>query len=322
MSNKPPKKSSVPSIQSPVFSPQSPITGPRSLKLLATHGAPVYALATGDSDEWIFTGGGDKIVALWNVKDGTQHPFTIKTDASIFSLAYHALEKIVFIGCSNGVLHAIDTVSKRERRAWTLDAAGVFDLKWDIVGNRLLVAGGSGILTVIDSQTLEVIRSIPLSDAKLRRVAVRAEDNLLAVADSHGLVHVLEAETLQTIETIRAHEEGCTAVLWHPEKSVLITGGKDAMIRCWNAANQFKQVFHFAAHLSTIYDIIYHKESNSIVTCSRDKTVKWWKPDTFDPIQKIDFSAGGHKHSVNRLLGQGSFVVSASDDRNVILFGV
>ncbi|MFM9006080.1 MAG: WD40 repeat domain-containing protein [Flavobacteriales bacterium] len=148
------------------------------------------------------------------------------------------------------------------------------------------------------------------------------EGNWLAVADNSGLVHVLDAESYQTIETIHAHEEGCTAVLWHPEKSVLITAGKDAMIRCWNTADKFKQVFHFASHLSTVYDIIYHEETRSIVTCSRDKTVKWWNPDTFDPIHKIDYSSGGHKHSVNRLLAQGTWVISASDDRKVLLFGV
>ncbi|MFM7728866.1 MAG: WD40 repeat domain-containing protein, partial [Flavobacteriales bacterium] len=127
------------------------------------HGGPVYALATGDSVEWLFTGGGDKVAALWNVKEGTQHSLAIKTDSSIFSLTYHPSSKILFIGCSNGVLHAVDTVSKVEKRAWALDASGVFDLKWDVQRNRLLVAGGNGMLTVIDGKTLEVIRTIPLS---------------------------------------------------------------------------------------------------------------------------------------------------------------
>ncbi len=260
-------------------------------------------------------------MALWSVHDGKQQPLVIKTDSSIFSLAYHSIGKIVFIGCSNGILHAIDTVSRKELKAWTLDADGLFDLKWDAVRNRLLVAGGNGVLTVIDCQNLEVLRSIPLSDTKIRRVAMRIQGDLLAVADNAGLVHVLDAENYQPSETLSAHEEGCTSVLWHPHKPVLISGGKDAFIRCWNAADHYKLVFHFAAHLSTIYDMIYHESSNSIVTCSRDKSVKWWNPDTFDPIRKEDYASGGHKHSVNRLITLGDRVISAGDDRTVILFG-
>jgi len=260
-------------------------------------------------------------VALWNVLDGKQQPLVIQTDSSIFSLAYHSAEKIVFIGCSNGILHAVDTASRRELKAWTLDADGLFDLKWDAARDRLLVAGGNGVLTVIDCQKLEVLRSIPLSHSKIRRVAIRIPGDLLAVADNAGFLHVLDAENYQPVEKISAHDEGCTSVLWHPHKPVLISGGKDALIRCWNAEDHYKPVFHFAAHLSTIYDIIYHEPSNSIVTCSRDKSVKWWNPDTFDPTRKVDHASGGHKHSVNRLLALGDRIISAGDDRLVILFG-
>jgi hypothetical protein len=58
------------------------------------------------------------------------------------------------------------------------------------------------------------------------------------------------------------------------------------------------------------------------VSCSRDKTIKWWDPNLFDPLGKVGYSEGGHKHSVNRLLVLGNRVVSASDDRNVLVFGV
>jgi len=161
------------------------------------HTAPVYALATGESPEWLFTGGGDRIVALWNVRDGKQQSFAIKTDASVFSLAYNHTMKKLFIGCSNGMLHVVDTISKNEIKAWTLDAEGLFDLKWDASRNRMLVAGGNGILTVVDCQTNEVLRSIPLSNAKIRRVDLSKNGDLLAIADNSGQVHVLDAENYQ-----------------------------------------------------------------------------------------------------------------------------
>ncbi len=300
----------------------SPLATRHSPFKLGPHQAPVYALARGASDEFLFTGGGDRVVPLWNILTGEQLPFLVRTDAPVYSLHYDADSEILFIGCSNGMLHAIDTRTRVERKAWSLDSNGLFDLKSDELRKRLLVCGGNGVLTAIDTNKLDVIRSIPLSDGKLRRIALRGEGDLVAVADNSGLVHVLDADTYQAIETIHAHEEGSTAVVWHPSKPVLVTGGKDAHIRCWNMNEGYKQVLHLAAHQSAIYDIVYHAQQNCFVSCSRDKTIKWWDPILFDPLRKVDYSEGGHKHSVNRLLALGNRVVSAGDDRNVLVFGV
>ena len=289
--------------------------------LLALHQASVYALATGATENLVFTGGGDRVVALWDLETRSQIPFAIRTDAPIYSLFFYAPTQMLFVGCSNGKLHAIDLISKQEKHAWSLDTKGVFDLKWDKEHNRLLVAGGGGILTVLDLSEMKVMRSVPLSDGKLRRVAIHQTGKLLAVADNSGPVHVLDADTYHTLESIHAHSDGATSVLWHPSKEVLISGGKDAYIRCYSPTDAFKQVFSFAAHQSAIYDIVFHAQTNSIVSCSRDKTIKWWDPQSFDPLNRVGHAEGGHKHSVNRVLSVGARLLSASDDRQVLVFG-
>ncbi len=255
------------------------------------------------------------------MQTGLQQPFAVRTDAPIYSLLCCKSNSTLFIGCSNGKLHAIDMQSKQEVQAWSLDTNGVFDLKWDERNNRLLVAGGNGILTVIDVKEMKALRSIPLSDGKLRRIAAQQSGQLLAVADNSGPIHVLDSDTYQTIETIHSHADGTTAVAWHPSKPVLVSGGKDAYIRCYSLADGFKQVFSFAAHQSTIYDIVYHDYASCFVSCSRDKTIKWWDPLTFDPLHRVGHAEGGHKHSVNRLLTAGSHLITASDDRSVLVFG-
>jgi WD40 repeat protein len=252
---------------------------------------------------------------------GSQLPFSVRTDAPIYSLFFYVPTQMLFVGCSNGKLHAIDIKSKQETHAWILDDKGVFDLKWDERSNRLLVAGGNGILTVIDVNEMKALRSIPLSDGKLRRIALQQSGQLLAVADNSGPIHVLDSDSYQTIETIHSHADGATAVAWHPSKPVLVSGGKDAFIRCHSIGDDFRQILSFAAHQSTIYDIVYHDYAGCFVSCSRDKTIKWWDPLTFDPLRRVGHAEGGHKHSVNRLLTAGSHLISASDDRHVLVFG-
>ena len=293
---------------------QSPIS-------VGSHQAPVYALGEGMTHEQVFTGGGDRVVALWDVTNHNQLPFAVRTDAPVYSLVLHKPTHQLFIGCSNGKLHAVDMQSKKEIFAWSLDANGIFDLKIDYARNRLLAAGGNGVLTVIDLSCMKVLRSIPLSQGKLRRLALRNQGDLVAVADNSGPVHVLEAEYYHSVHALSSHEEGATAVAWHPTKPVLISGGKDAYIRCYNLGDDYKQVLSLPAHQSTIYDIVYHETSDCFVSCSRDKSIKWWNPVTFDPLRRIGFADGGHKHSVNRLLALGRNIISASDDRGVLVFG-
>ena len=289
---------------------------------IALHQAPVYALSEGLTNEQIFTGGGDRVVAQWDIQTRTQQPFAVRTDAPVYSVLCCKLNSTLFIGCSNGKLHAIDMQSRQEVQAWSLDTNGVFDLKLDEGRNRLLVSGGNGILTVIDVKEMKALRSIPLSDGKLRRIALHQSGKLLAVADNSGPIHVLDADSYQTIETIHSRADGTTSVAWHPSKPVLVSGGKDAFIRCHSIGDEFRQILSFAAHQSTIYDIVYHDYASCFVSCSRDKTIKWWDPLTFDPLHRVGHAEGGHKHSVNRLLTAGSHLISASDDRQVLVFGV
>ena len=281
----------------------------------------MYAIAQGINPNQIFTGGGDRIVALWDGRSGNQLPFSVRTEAPIYSLFFFESAQLLFMGCSNGKLHVVDVQSKKETHAWSLDGNGIFDLKLDAARGRLLAAGGSGVLTVLDLSSMEVIRSIPLSDGKLRRLAINKDCSLLAVADSSGPVHILDAESYHTTHILNAHAEGATAVAWHPSKPVIISGGKDAFIRCHSSLDNFKQVLSLAAHQSTIYDVVYHAATQQFVSCSRDKTIKWWDSATFDPQRRVGFAAAGHKHSVNRLLSSGLHIVSASDDYRVLVFG-
>lgn len=289
---------------------------------LATHNAPIYALCVGESNEVFFSGGGDRFVAKWNVNTGLQLPFTVRTESPVYALVLDNPSSMLFIGCSDGKIHAVNTETKAEVKAWSLHHGGVFDLKIDFQRRRLLAAGGDGVLSVWDLPSMQLLRTIPLSDGKLRQIALSPDGNKLAVADNQGPVHVLDALNFHSDATLTAHADGSMSAAWHPTKPILITGGKDAYLRCWNSADNFKEVLNFAAHLSGIYSIVFLNDGKRFATCSRDKSIKIWDAQTLDPLQKIEYAQGGHKHSVNKLLVLDSKLISAGDDRQLNVFGV
>lgn len=285
--------------------------------LTPNHSAPIYALSLGESEDFIYSGGGDCLVAKWNLRSGIQEPFVVKAGSAVYSLVFDPESKLLFIGCSDGKLHAIDTISRQEVKAWTFHRAGVFDLKIDHLRRLLLVAGGDGVLTVWNINHLQLLRTIPLSSGKLRQLALSPDGALLAVADNQGPVHVLDAEDYSSVATSLAHADGATSVAWHPLKPILISGGKDAYLRCLNRLQGFKEVLALAAHQATIYSIVFLADGQRLATASRDKTIKNWDATTMDPLLRIDHSNGGHRHSVNKLLVAGDALVSAGDDRNL-----
>jgi WD40 repeat protein len=279
------------------------------------HGAPIYALCPGESPTLFYSGGGDCLVAKWNLEAGQQEPFVVKAESPVYSLVLDADSNVLFIGCSDGKLHAIDTHSRQELKAWALHRAGVFDLKIDPGRRRLLAAGGDGVLSVWDLNTLQLLRTVPLSSGKLRQLELSPDNALLAVADNQGPVHVLNADDYSTVNTLTSHADGATAVAWHPTKPILISGGKDAYLRCWNRSNSFAEILSIAAHQASIYSIVFWPDGLRMATASRDKTIKYWDAANLDPIKRIDYAAGGHRHSVNKLLLAGTVLVSGGDDR-------
>lgn len=296
-------------------SPLTPNTSPLTPSF--SHSAPIYALCLGESEDFVYSGGGDCLVAKWNLSSGSQEPFVVKAESPVYSLVFDPESKLLFIGCSDGKLHAIHTTTRQEVKAWTLHQAGVFDLKIDHSRRRLLAVGGDGVLSVWDIDQLQLMRTVPLSSGKLRQMALSSDNALLAIADNQGPVHVLHAEDYSTLTTLTSHADGAMSVAWHPTKPILISGGKDAYLRCWNRLKDFAEILSIAAHQASIYSIVFWPDGTRMATASRDKTIKYWDAATLDPLKRIDYAAGGHRHSVNKLLLAGDRLISAGDDRNL-----
>ena len=53
---------------------------------LKAHSAPLYALAPGRNLGTLFSGGGDRVIAEWDLSNEQTNPFGIRTDATIYSL--------------------------------------------------------------------------------------------------------------------------------------------------------------------------------------------------------------------------------------------
>ncbi len=258
----------------------------------------------------------------WNVNDLTQLPFAVNLTKPAYSAIFIDKYQLLIAGNSLGEFHVIDFENKKEIRHIVHHTKGIYDFTFHEENNVLIAAGGDGILSVWSLPEFELIRNIPLCEEKIRQQAISPDKKSIAVACGDGKLRVLDHEFYNELATIDAHKDGCTAVAWHPTKPVLVSGGKDAHIKCWNTKDAYKEVLSIPAHQFAVYSIVFDDEGKLMATCSRDKTIKLWNASTFEPIQRIDATTNGHSHSVNRILLSKQTLLSCGDDKKIISFEI
>ncbi len=289
----------------------------KKFKEISGHAGAIYACACHDG--LIYTGSADNHVARWNPKTGEQDKFAIQFEQSVYSLVFLDQNRLV-VGLSNGHIHVFDLGENKEVKFFTQHTKAIFALAFNEFKQQWYAADADGNLSIWDAQTLNQLIYLPLDCGKIRDIAINKSGNQFTLACQDGTLRVFESEFLNEIHTIKAHKEGATAVLYHPHhENQLISGGKDAMLRLWDvpAEMQLKEV---PAHNFAVYGIQAVDDGQTILSASRDKTIKVWTPD-LDFQQRLDLKVGGHKHSVNKIrpLNNHTFV-SVSDDKKIIVW--
>jgi WD repeat-containing protein 61 len=292
--------------------------------LFTGHKGPVYALE--DLKDAFISGSGDGLVVRWQVDRPDQGEVLAKVDQAIFSMAFDTGDHRLFIGTEGGDLHVVDARDRREIQLLRVHRKGVFRILL-LANGRIACAGGDGTLSIWENGPdgrLALYRHVPLSEEKLRDLHAPPDGRTLLVASGDGRIYRLDGDLFNELDSWMAHPgtdvagaTGCSSLAMHPQKPVLISGGKDGHLRFWKSDDAYEPAWSIAAHRGSIYRIAFSPDGTLCATASRDKTIKIWSATTFDPAHRLDRIKGGHTHSVNALIWHGKTLVSAGDDRAI-----
>ncbi|MBP6392377.1 MAG: hypothetical protein KA175_13010 [Flavobacteriales bacterium] len=324
------------------------------------HRGPIYALARGLTGGSFLSGSGDGLVVEWHEDRPQDGAVLVNVGQAVFALGLMRQAELLFIGTEGGGLHVVDLASRKEIHLFEVHQKGVFRIVelpggrmacaggdgtlsvWGSVGTerekvqgrRLKeeemtgrANGPSGLPLSPSTSPLSpsfarvaLQRQIPLCEEKLRDIALSADGGSIAVACGDGTVRILESNLFNELFTLSAHAGGSTSVAWHPGKPALVSGGKDGHIRLWRSDDAFTPSLAFPAHRGSIYTIAFSEEGHLCATASRDKTAKLWDASTFDAMGRSDRSMGGHTHSVNAAIWSGDALITAGDDKRILLW--
>jgi len=269
-------------------------------------------------DHFLFTGGADKIIAKWNIETGVQENFSIKLSASTYSIKI-IKDNILAIGLSNGDLHLIDVLLKKEVKFFKQHKTSIFSVQTNLFKSHFYTSDLDGNLAIWDSKTFALLLYLPLNCGKIRSISHNSDGSCIALACQDETIRVFETQFYNEVYNSRKHKDGATSVIFHPKNNdLLISGGKDALLKVFNWRNN-EVLSQFPAHNFAVYDIITFEKQNIFVTASRDKSIKIWSLDDYSFLDKIEKKDGGHQHSVNDLevINSNTFI-SVSDDKKII----
>jgi WD40 repeat protein len=298
-------KTIIDPLQNPVYSLQ-----------IKGHNGPIYSI-DGD-DTYLYSAASDKFVTRWLKSTGEQDAFAIRCEAAPFSIALFSHASKIAIGLSTGQLHIVDVSDKKELHQFTQHKVGIFAIFESTVNHLLFVGDADGILSIWDTETMKLHIVLPLNCGKIRSIK-QLDLKTILVAGGNGEIVVLELEFMNEVHRFFAHEEGTSAICVDESARQIISGGKDAYLRWWDAKT-FQLIKALPAHKGNIYGLAFI-DSQRFVSVSRDKTVKIWDGQTRQVLQKLEGKNGGHRQSINALWTnhQGQFAF-AGDDKMIHYF--
>jgi WD40 repeat protein len=290
----------------------------KKIKEISGHSGAIYTSCF--DGNFIYTGSADHFVTRWKVDEAIQDKFAIKMDQSVYSIEFID-EKIIVVGLSNGSVYLFDLQLNKEVKNFTQHIKAVFSISYNKNKSQFYIGDADGNLSIWNSKTFELLIYLPLDCGKIRNIHVSENGDLFVASCQDGTTRIFETLGFNEIITLNTHVGGATVSHFHPlNPSLLLTGGKDAHLNIWNWQTS-ELIKSIPAHNYVLYDICFIENNTKFITASRDKSIKIWKTESLEVIQRLDQKSGGHKHSVNNItkITENSFA-SVGDDKKVIIW--
>ncbi len=282
------------------------------------HSAPLYAIEFSEKLNLLFTGGGDKVVASWDLEKQENTPFSIKTNSAVLNLNI-INEQHLFIGLFNGNFHIIDIDSRKEIKFFPYHKSGVFSTALVKEHNLLFVGSGDGTISIWDATEYKLIQNYKISEGKIR--AIQQVNDAVYIGTSEGDLIKIECSDLSVATKVSQHTSSIYCLSKHKEKNALLIGDKEAHLSVYDVVKNTITV-SIPAHNWPIYGIEWIG-TDVFATCSRDKIVKIWDAKKLEVIQRLSFpDHKGHLNSINNLkyCEAKKLLISIGDDKQICVW--
>ncbi|KAI5861078.1 hypothetical protein GGS23DRAFT_578695 [Durotheca rogersii] len=148
--------------------------------------------------------------------------------------------------------------------------------------------------------------------------------DILATCAVDGYVHCWDLrKPRQPVLTFCNWSAGATQVKYNRQNPNVLASSHDRWLQIWDERKSSAPIKSITAHTSKIYGLDWNRtKATSIVTCSLDKSIKFWdyeKSDKPERIIRTDFPVWRARHTP---FGRGLLAMPQNDPGNLYLYDV
>ena len=290
---------------------------------LTGHGNPIFAMELSQKPGILFTGGNDKGVVEWSLKNSAFIKVMFPVQASIYSIHCPVGYPLLFSGLRSGEVKVFDFLKQALLPSLKLHQKSVFDIKSLPKKKELLVASEDGTVSVWSTETLQHLHTIRVSTDTIRCISVLPNEKQVAFGCRDNLIRIYDLEDYAFIKELSGHTMAVFSIQYSPISDYLVSGSRDAQVKIWDSLT-YQQIENIPAHLFAVNHIAFHPSLPYFATASMDKSIKIWGSDDFKLYKIISREKGydSHKLSVNKVAWVDDKLISISDDKSVIVWEV
>lgn len=280
----------------------------------------IYALEKSAAGSF-FSAGTDGMVVQWNIANPAEGELVANVASSVYALHYLPIENQLLVGQNHEGIYQIDLATKSILKSAKITTSQIFDIKTS--DKYVLAATGDGQIILLAREDLSVISKLKLSDKSARMIAVNPSHGSYAVCFSDFSIRIFSFDGHQISHHLTGHLNSVFSIAFSPDGRYLLSGSRDATVKIWDAEKDYTLHQSIPAHLFAINDIKFNNSGNLFATASMDKTIKIWDSQTFRLLKVIDKARyESHRTSINKILWHDNQLLSASDDKSLMLWAI
>jgi centriolar protein POC1 len=290
---------------------------------LTGHGNPIFTLELSQKPGILFTGGNDKGLVEWSLKDNAFIKVMFPVATSIYAIHGSANFPLLFTGLRNGDVLVFDFLKQQLLPPLKHHQKPIFDIKSVSHKQELLVASEDGTVSIWSLKTLEMLHVFKISDDTVRCISISPDEKQVAFGCRNNQIHIYDLEDYTLIKTLHGHTMSVFSLQYAQNGSFLVSGGRDAQVKIWETTS-YNLVYNIPAHLFAVNSIVFHASLPYFATGSMDKSIKIWGADDFKLYKIISREKGyaSHQLSINKLAWNSNQLISVSDDKKVIVWDI
>jgi len=288
---------------------------------LSGHGNPIFTLELSQKPGILFSGGNDKGLVEWGLKNNAFIKVLFPVNSSIYSIHCPVGYPYLLAGLRSGDVLVFDFIKQQLLAHLKHHHGPVFDIKTVLHKKELLLASEDGTVSVWSLDTLDRLHTVKVSNDTVRCIAISPDGQQAAVGLRNNQIHIYDLSDYSLAQVLTGHTLPVFSLRYAPAGDFLVSGSRDAQVKIWDTKS-CGLIQNIPAHLFAVNSIAFHPSLPYFATASMDKSIKLWGADDFKLYKIISREKGfdSHQLSINKIVWNGDQLISNGDDKKIIVW--